>query len=104
MGRNADIESVTNGQSNECPFIISDSIDTSDGTDTSAVEECLSEIELAVGRPLLRYLNSAPLPVTLLSDTGMVLWANELNLSLLGCSKAEFIGHVLSEVRILPQW
>lgn len=98
MGRNADIESVTNGQSNEYPFIISDSVDTSDSTDPPAIDEGLSEIELAVGRPLLRYLNSAPLPVTLLSDTGMVLWANDLNLSLIGCSRAEFIGHDLSEV------
>jgi hypothetical protein len=98
VGRNANIESVTNSQSNKGPFIISDSVDTSDSADPPAIEECLSEIELAVGRPLLRYLNSAPLPVTLLSDTGMVLWANDLNLSLLECSRAEFIGHDLSEV------
>ena len=70
--------------------------------DSLAVDDCLSDMEIAIGRPLLSYLNTAPIPVTLLSVTGIVLWANDSNLSLLGCTRSEYLYHDLARVRKHP--
>lgn len=51
---------------------------------------------------LIDFFQKAPIALHWLSGTGQVIWANDMELNLLGYSADEYIGHSIMEVRYLP--
>ena len=101
VGRNDDVGIVSCDQSNGFPCIINEPpLAVTGELNSLASDDSLTDIVLAIGKPLLSYLSTAPVPMTFFTATGFVLWANDLNLSLLGRNRAEYIGHELAEVRM----
>ena len=101
VGRSDDVGVVSCHQSNGFPCIIDEPpLAVTSEMDSLVSDDSLTDVVLAIGRPLLSYLSTAPVPITFLTAAGVVLWANDLNLSLLGRNRAEYIGHELAEVRM----
>jgi PAS domain-containing protein len=108
VGRNPDVEVVgpdcaTNRK------LIEDVSSSADISRAAAVEEpssypwhtASSKSGLTsepASKVLESYLKTAPVPLHLLSGAGIILWANDSELQLVGYSSDEYIGHEISEV------
>ena len=54
-----------------------------------------SEVEQS---ELLEFFESSPIALHWLDSTGMIVWANQVELQMLGYTAAEFVGHHMAEV------
>lgn len=108
VGRNPDIEVVGPDCATDHKKI-EDVSSSADVCSAAAVEESSScpwhTASLTSGltseptsKVLESYLKTAPVPLHLLSGAGIILWANDTELRLVGYSADEYIGHEITEV------
>ena len=61
-------------------------------------DEALFDSVESMTSDLIDFFQNAPIALHWLSSTGHILWANKMELSILGYSSDEYIGHELAEV------
>ena len=66
---------------------------------TGSINEKLNEKENDTEHELIDFFQNAPIAMHWLNSKGIIIWANKAELSLLGYSSAEYLGHYMSEVR-----
>lgn len=112
VGRNNDIEVIGPDCATDHEVIgdISSTKDNYDAAESSSAKACPSNCPLLtttkselisepISKLLQGYFKSAPVPLHLLSGAGIIIWANDLELRLVGYTADEYIGHEIVEVR-----
>lgn len=112
VGRNNDIEVIGPDCATDHEVIEDGSTtkDNYDAAESSSAKAHLSnypwltttKTELTsdpISKLLQSYFKSAPVPLHLLSGAGIIIWANDSELRLVGYTADEYIGHEMVEVR-----
>lgn len=109
VGRNPDIESV--GPDYAADYVVNDDVSSPAESSRAVTPESSSNYPLLTtktseltsdpaSRLLEAYFKSAPVPLHLLSRSGIIIWANDSELQLVGYTADEYIGHEINEVKI----